>query len=154
MKRQRVVYFFAIVLLIGAWCLVLHHTPKIDAKPEPMSNASVLPDPVTIPKPEPTRMIVEATAYCQGSITSRGSAPRAGRTVSVDPKIIPYGSHLVINGQDGFVAEDCGNSWSDEMNDDGTYYRHIRGHRIDIYFSSEEEAYAWGRKTVVVEILN
>jgi len=97
-------------------------------------------------------LIMEATAYCCGNITSTGVTPIAGRTVAVDPRVIPYGSKLIINGQPGYIAEDCGNYWSDERSHTG-YYKHIRGNRIDIYMPSRAECMEFGRKEVLVEII-
>lgn len=78
------------------------------------------------------------TAYCPCSkccgkwangITSTGVTATEGRTIAVDPKIIPYGSILEINGQ-RYVAEDCGGA--------------IKDKRLDIFFNSHEDALKWG----------
>ena len=94
---------------------------------------------------------MEATAYCHGTVTSTGTSPAAGRTVAVDPSVIPYGSKLAIDGVSGYIAEDCGNYWSDEMSHTG-YYKHIRGNRIDLFVSDYETAITFGRREVIVEI--
>ena len=55
------------------------------------------------------------TAYCGcrhcsggwGNETSTGTTCKAGKTIAVDPKVIPYGSIIRINGQE-YTAEDCG----------------------------------------------
>lgn len=93
---------------------------------------------------------MEATAYYYGDITSTGTSPVAGRTVAVDPKVIPYGTKLTIDGVGGYAAEDCGNSWSGELSSHTGYYKHVRGNRIDIYMESKEEALRWGRREVEV----
>jgi 3D (Asp-Asp-Asp) domain-containing protein len=77
------------------------------------------------------------TAYCpckkccgkDDGITATGTQATQGRTVAVDPKVIPYGTILVINGHE-YVAEDCGGS--------------IKGNKIDVYFESHEEALEFG----------
>lgn len=77
------------------------------------------------------------TAYCPctecsndyGTQTATGAIATEGRTVAVDPKVIPYGTVLVINGHE-YVAEDCGAA--------------IKGNDIDIYFESHEEAMEFG----------
>jgi 3D (Asp-Asp-Asp) domain-containing protein len=78
------------------------------------------------------------TAYCPCSkccgkwangITSTGVTATEGRTIAVDPSVIPYGSIVEINGN-RYVAEDCGGA--------------IKKNRIDIYFNSHEEALKWG----------
>ena len=82
---------------------------------------------------------MEATAYTHtGKRTSTGTVPKVGRTVAVDPLIIPYGTKLIVNGVHGYIAEDCG--------------RDIRGHRIDVFMDSRNEALQFGRQTVRVEV--
>ena len=61
-----------------------------------------------------------------GRITASGTVPKAGRTVGVNPNIIPYGTKLRIGGKDGYVAEDTGGGI-------GTYH-------IDIFCNSHQEA--------------
>lgn len=53
-----------------------------------------------------------------GNMTSTGVIAQEGRTIAVDPAIIPYGTIVVINGQE-FIAEDCGGA--------------VQGNVIDIY---------------------
>jgi 3D (Asp-Asp-Asp) domain-containing protein len=79
------------------------------------------------------------TAYCGcprcsggwGSKTATGTKAKAGRTIAVDPKVIKYGTKVVINGIE-YVAEDCGGG--------------IKGKHIDIYFNSHNEALDFGRQ--------
>ena len=61
-----------------------------------------------------------------GRITASGTVPKAGRTVGVNPNLIPYGTKLRIGGKDGYVAEDTGGGI-------GTYH-------IDIFCNSHQEA--------------
>lgn len=87
-----------------------------------------------------------ATAYCGCSyccgksdcITATGTRAMEGRTIAVDPYVIPYGTHVLINGHE-YIAEDCGGG--------------INGNRIDIYFENHQDASNFGVKTVEVEIL-
>ena len=51
------------------------------------------------------------------------------RTIAVDPKVIPLGSRVEINGQI-YIAEDTGGA--------------IKGNRIDMCVSSHAEAYRRG----------
>lgn len=77
------------------------------------------------------------TAYCGcrhcsggwGNKTSTGTTCKAGRTIAVDSKVIPYGSTIKINGHE-YTAEDCGGG--------------IKGKHIDIYFDSHSEAINFG----------
>ena len=85
------------------------------------------------------------TAYCGcngcnggwGNITATGTTPVSGRTIAVDPSVIPYGTEVTINGHT-YVAEDCGGA--------------IVGNRIDIYHASHSEALNFGRQTAEVYI--
>lgn len=79
------------------------------------------------------------TAYCackkccfewSDGITATGTVPTEGRTVAVDPKVIPYGTVLVIDGHE-YIAEDCS-------------VNYIHGKEIDIFFDSHSEAKEFG----------
>lgn len=86
------------------------------------------------------------TAYCScksccgksDGITATGTKAKQGRTIAVDPKQIPYGTKVVINGHT-YVAEDCGGS--------------IKNNRIDIYMSSHKEALQFGVQYADVYII-
>ena len=71
--------------------------------------------------------------------TSTGAIPKEGRTVAVDPSIIPYGSIIYIQDYGYFIAEDCG--------------RAIKQNRIDIYTTSHEYVIQQGKKVANVWIL-
>ena len=72
--------------------------------------------------------------------TSRGLIPKEGRTIAVDPKVIPYDSTVYIEGYGYFIAEDCGGS--------------IKGNRIDIFTNSYSYAINQGRKVANVWIIS
>ena len=61
-----------------------------------------------------------------GKITASGTVPKAGRTVGVNPNLIPYGTKLKIGGQEGYVAEDTGGG--------------IGWNHIDVFCNSHQEA--------------
>ena len=72
-------------------------------------------------------------------ITATKTKATPGRTIAVDPKKIPYGTKVVIDGHT-YVAEDCGGA--------------IKGNRIDICVSSHSEALQKGvRRNVPVYII-
>ena len=54
-------------------------------------------------------------------------SPRANHTIAVDPKIIPLGSRVLINGIE-YVAEDVGGG--------------VNGNHIDIFVGSYSETYS------------
>ena len=53
----------------------------------------------------------------------------AGVSIAVDPRVIPYGSNVVINGHT-YTAHDTGGA--------------INGNRIDVYFDNHQEALNFG----------
>lgn len=79
-------------------------------------------------------------AYYQGNITSTGTRPQVNHTIAVDPKVIPYGSKIYIEGYGTYIAEDCGGG--------------IKGNMIDIYMGSYNECIQFGRRKAKVYIIN
>lgn len=57
--------------------------------------------------------------------TATGTEPTPGRTIAVDPDVIPYGSEVIINGHT-YIAEDTGGA--------------INQNRIDIVVDTHAEA--------------
>ncbi|MFJ8072144.1 ubiquitin-like domain-containing protein [Peribacillus sp. NPDC096447] len=91
---------------------------------------------------------VSSTAYtasCKGcsGVTSTGvdlkSNPGA-KIIAVDPSVIPMGSKVYVEGYGYAVAADKGGA--------------IKGNRIDVFFSSKNDAYRWGVKRVKVRVLD
>ena len=61
--------------------------------------------------------------------TATGTKATEGRTIAVDPDIIPYGTTVIIDGHE-YIAEDCGGA--------------IKGNKIDIFCDSHIEALSRG----------
>ncbi len=88
-----------------------------------------------------------ASAYCpcsrccgkSGGITATG-LPAGKGVIAVDPKVIPLGSKLYISEYGEAIAGDIGGK--------------IKGTRIDLGFASHNQAIAWGKRWVVVDILD
>lgn len=93
------------------------------------------------------------TAYCPcmkccgkwaNGITSTGTLAAEGRTIAVDPRVIPYGSTVTLYYEDGtvhtYTAEDCGGA--------------IRENRIDVFFADHQAALQFGvqRAYVYMEV--
>ena len=57
-----------------------------------------------------------------GRSTSTGAIATEGKTIAVDPNVIPYGSEVLINGH-VYIAEDCGGA--------------VKGNVIDIFVEDE-----------------
>lgn len=84
-------------------------------------------------------MVMECTAYTwTGQRTKSGTWPAVG-TAAVDPKVIPLGTKLYIEGYGPAVALDTGGD--------------IQGQIIDLYMDSYQECIEWGRRQVEVRIL-
>ena len=80
------------------------------------------------------------TAYCPcakccgkwaNGITATGTTATEGRTIAVDPRVIPYGSSVA-------TAEDCGGA--------------IKENRIDVFFDDHETARAFGVQSAMVYV--
>lgn len=85
-------------------------------------------------------MDVVATAYSYtGQNTASGTYPKYG-TVAVDPRVIPFGTRMFIEGYGYATALDKGGS--------------IKGNRIDVFLESQTEARRWGVRKVKIYILD
>lgn len=76
-------------------------------------------------------------------ITATGTRATEGRTVAVDPRVIPLGGTIYFEGPSGlvggYIAEDTGGA--------------IKGNRIDLYFDSHAAALEWGVRTLEVFVM-
>lgn len=141
-----------------------------EAEPEPVAPVAAAPvrlsrpvdqireipkmveEPEEVEEPEQTSLgEFKITHYCPcpkccgqwaDGITSTGTTATEGRTIAVDPEVIPYGSEVVLVYADGteatYIAEDCGGA--------------IKDNRIDVYMSSHQAALDAGVKYAEVLI--
>lgn len=65
---------------------------------------------------------------CSG-ITASGTVPEKGRTIAVDPDVIPLGSEVMIDGQ-VYIAEDTGGA--------------IKGNKLDLFVGTEADSVQYG----------
>jgi 3D (Asp-Asp-Asp) domain-containing protein/peptidoglycan hydrolase CwlO-like protein len=82
-------------------------------------------------------LTVLATGYALPGHTASG-IPVGPGVVAVDPSVIPLGTRLSIPGYGDAIAADTGGA--------------ISGAHIDLWFSTEAEALAWGRRNVTIAI--
>ena len=82
-------------------------------------------------------LTVVATGYTLPGHTASG-IPVGPGVVAVDPAVIPLGTRLSIPGYGQGIAADTGSA--------------ITGARIDLWFSSQADALAWGRRSVTVAV--
>jgi uncharacterized protein YabE (DUF348 family) len=91
---------------------------------------------------------VSSTAYtadcngCSGH-TATGINLRANpdmKVIAVDPRIIPLGTKVYVEGYGYAIAADTGSA--------------IKGYKIDVFFPSSSDCYRWGNKKIKIKILN
>ncbi|MET3574576.1 LysM peptidoglycan-binding domain-containing protein [Bhargavaea ullalensis] len=85
------------------------------------------------------------TAYCGGcsGVTATGINLRANpnaKVIAVDPRVIPLGTKVWVEGYGEAIAGDTGGA--------------IKGNRIDVFIPNKGRALQWGSRTVKVKILN
>lgn len=84
-----------------------------------------------------------ATAYTGHGFTAMGLKPvrdpNGLSTVAVDPKVIPLGSKVYVEGYGYAIASDTGGA--------------IKGNKLDVYMNSNEDCFAFGRRTVTVNLI-
>ena len=108
--------------------------------PTPTIIPTEVPTPAPTPKPDKVSLGVfsiyaydpcEACSGPYGYSTATGVRAKEGRTIAVDPTVIPYGSIVIIDGHE-YVAEDCGSS--------------IKGKKIDVFMESHSATEQHGVK--------
>lgn len=148
--------FFAVLA-----ALILSAPPAATAEERAAAQAAEVPDAYDpawdIPASEPAACDdvflgeYTLTAYCpctrccgkSDGITATGTLAAEGRTIAVDPRVIPYGAHVLLiwpNGtQRTYIAEDCGSG--------------VTGSRIDVFFSDHETARIFGVQSAMVYLI-
>ena len=143
MKMRRRIGVAALILL-AALAVILdagvrmrnEDTVVVDEAP---AEVTVLPE----VKRELRSLQCELTAYCPcakccgewaGGNTASCTVPTVGRTVGVDPAVIPLGATVYIDGH-AYKAEDTGA---------------FEGNIIDIFMESHEDALRFGRREATV----
>ena len=89
--------------------------------------------PALEPTTRPGTLTVSSTGYSLEGRTASGM-PAAPGVVAVDPAVIPLGTRLLIPGYGEGIAADTGGA--------------VQGNEIDLWFPTQAQALAWGRRTV------
>lgn len=132
---------------------------KPDRKVAAVSTPIVTSPPVEVPKVKEEKVEVAETqvaneltvtataytAYCTGcsGTTAYGIDLRSNpnqKVIAVDPRIIPLGTKVWVEGYGEAIAGDTGGA--------------IKGHKIDVFIPSYDSAMEWGVKKVKVKVLN
>jgi 3D (Asp-Asp-Asp) domain-containing protein len=133
--------------------VLLYESPILDSEFLPKSLRRTTADPTAspgIPAPEDVaspapgvRLRFRATAYCKGTTTASGTAIRTG-IAAADPALLPVGSVIQVdtlgpryNGI--YTIMDTGPK--------------VRGRQIDIYMWNCNEALAFGRRTISLNVM-
>lgn len=119
---------------------------KAPAK-QPEASKAPAKQPEASKAPSGRTITMEATAYTDDASsqgkwvgqTASGMKPQYG-VVAVDPRVIPLGTKLYIEGYGNAIAGDTGGA--------------IKGNRIDLFFNTKSEVYNFGRRNVKVTILD
>lgn len=131
---------------------------NVTMSPAPPEPEPTPPEPEPTPQPEPELIELgefRTTAYCTCvsccgiwsdehpsridtdyvQKTASGTIPTEGRTVAADTDVLPFGTVVVIDGQE-YIVEDRGGA--------------VKGNSIDIYFDSHEEAVEYGLQYKII----
>lgn len=90
---------------------------------------------------------VNSTAYCPCTkccgpnakgVTALGLPAKQG-VIAVDPRVIPLGTRVYVDGYGYALAADTGSA--------------IKGNRIDVCFTTHEEALRWGMRNLKIYVL-
>ena len=124
---------------------------KVRQEQEAAKSIAAVSTPVTASAPAPAaapggvELYVNSTAYSyqsSGDITRMGYNIRENpnmKLIAVDPSVIPLGSQVWVEGYGVAIAGDTGGA--------------IKGHKIDVLMPNNAQAFAWGRKTVKIIVL-
>ena len=93
-------------------------------------------------------LYVSSTAYtascngCSGRTATGINLKQnpGAKVIAVDPRVIPLGSKVYVEGYGYAIAGDKGGA--------------IKGNKIDVFFASKSDAYRWGVKKVKIRVVN
>ena len=101
------------------------------------SPAAVAPTTPSTPATGGQELTVTATGYSLPGNTATGM-PVGWGVIAVDPSVIPLGTRMSVPGYGEGVAADTGGA--------------VRGAMIDLWFPTQAQALAWGRRTVTITL--
>jgi len=118
--------------------------PQVQQQSQRVESKMDQINPAPTGRPTGRFLVMVATGYSPrepglSDHTATGLKAQRG-VVAVDPRVIPLGTRVRVEGYGYAIAADTGSA--------------IKGNRIDLCFDTVEECYAYGRRTVRVEILD
>lgn len=121
--------------------VLLHEVTMLDSKSTAAREIEVRETTAT-PRPG-ARLRFTATAYCKGTTTASGAAVRTG-IAAADPQLLPVGSVIQVESLSPryngiYTIMDTGPS--------------VQGRQIDIYMWNCNEALAFGRRSLGINVL-
>jgi 3D (Asp-Asp-Asp) domain-containing protein len=133
-----------VVVAVSGIVHLLYCTNTVEAATETKLTNVVVEEPESEPEPKSTSLgEFKLTAYCACfkccgkhpddaayGITKSGVRAVEGVTVAADPKVIPLGTEIIIDGYGEYTVQDTGGA--------------IKGKRIDVYFEDHQEALEFG----------
>ncbi len=135
--------------------VLLYESPIFDSQylPKALRRASRadtpvmspgVPDPLDVASPAPgLRLRFRSTAYCKGTTTASGAGIQTG-IAAADPDLLPVGSVIRVEGLSAryngiYTILDTG--------------PRVKGRQIDIYMWNCNEALAFGRRTMQIQVM-
>ena len=118
---------------------------EVTTPPVEDSNVAVAEPPSEDVSKEMVVTATAYTAYCKGcsGTTAYGIDLRANpsqKVIAVDPRIIPLGTKVWVEGYGEAIAGDTGGA--------------IKGNKIDVFIPSHDNAMEWGVKKVKIKVFN
>ena len=137
LARQRTLTAGKIARLDAAAQRSASRSQTVAAAPTSAIPTSPSPPVPAAPPASGQTMTVSATGYSLPGHTATG-LPVGWGIVAVDPSVIPLGTRMTIPGYGEGVAADTGSA--------------VQGATIDLWFPTQAQAMAWGRRTVVITL--
>lgn len=114
--------------------------PELKPTPKPASNGREIYVEATAYTADPLENGYKAGEHVKSAMGHDLTGNPNLKLIAVDPRVIPLGSTVKVEGYGIAIAGDTGGA--------------IKGHRIDVLMPNKAASSAWGRRTVKVTILN
>jgi|SRR5579864_2953028 len=131
----------AVVAAVAAFSFVsLYEVTALDSRYA--ARQATMHEAMAMPMPG-ARLAFSATAYCKGLMTTAGTAAQSG-IAAADPEVLPVGSVIEVDS----LPQKYNGIYS--VLDTGPS---VQGRQIDVYMWSCNEALAFGRRPIHINVL-